>query len=120
MKELLEVIENGVDLNHIDKNGMTHLMKAASHDDINILKLILKYSDQLNTKDKFGNTALYYATKANKVDNVKLLHQSGAKITDEIYMLALHNGFKNIVEYFDRQDPIKRILAKGHLLKYKA
>ena len=112
MEEFIELIKNGADFNFCDENGITPLMKASLNHNPTLLRLIIKHSNQINHKDKFNNTALYYATQENHLENVKILHQYGGKISDEIYMLALHNNFKEIVKYFDQQDPIKSILIK--------
>jgi len=72
MEEFIELIKDGADFNFCDENGITPLMKASLNPNPTLLKLIIKHSNQINYKDKFNNTALYYATKKNHLENVKI------------------------------------------------
>jgi ankyrin repeat protein len=101
MEELYQLAAQGADFNVVDELGMTPLMKAAMKNDIQLLSFMIKQTREINLEDKEGNSALYYATKENNLDAVKLLHENGATVTDFIYMIALHNNFKTITKYFD-------------------
>ena len=112
MEELLELIKNGADLNFCDENGKTPLMKVSTKDDVSLLKILIKHTHRIDQKDKFNHTALYYAAKVNNINAVKLLFQNGAIVSDDIYMLCIHNDFKEIVKFFDLQDKDKVFLSK--------
>ncbi|HIP13010.1 MAG TPA: ankyrin repeat domain-containing protein [Arcobacter sp.] len=112
MDELLELIKNGADLNFCDENGKTPLMNISSKNDISMLKVLIQHTHRLDQKDKFNHTALYYAVKANNLESVKVLFQNGAVVSDDIYMLSIHNDFKDITKYFDLQDQDKVFLSK--------
>ena len=108
MTEFYDLINEGANFDFCDENGITPLMKISQIDDTTLIKLLIKQVSGINQKDKFNHTALYYATLANNLDGVKILFNGGAKIEDDIYMLAVHNEFKEIVKFFDMQDKNKR------------
>ena len=95
-----------------NEKGQTPLMKVSTLNNHTLLKLVIKQTTQINAEDEDGNSALYYAVEANDVDAVRILFEHGAKITDFIYMMALHNKRKKIVEFFDRQDSNKEVFLK--------
>jgi ankyrin repeat protein len=99
MEELYQLA--GADFDVVDENGMTPLMKATIKGDIELLSFVIKQTRDINLEDKEGNSALYYATKENNLDAVKLLHENGAIITDFVYMIAIHNNLKTITKFFD-------------------
>lgn len=101
MEELYQLARDGADFNIVDENGMTPLMKASIKGDIELLEFLIKQTSEINFEDKKGHTALYYATKENNLDAVKLLYENGAFVTDFIYMIAIHNNFKSIIKFFD-------------------
>ena len=113
MPELYDLINEGANFDFCDENGITPLMKISQDEDATLIKLIIKQVSDINQKDKFNHTALYYATSANNLDGVKTLFNGGAKISDDIYMLAIHNDFKEIANFFDMQDNNKRFLLNN-------
>ena len=102
MEELYQLANEGADFDIVDELGMSPLMKAALQNDITLVSFLLKHTSNINAEDKMGNSALYYATKNNNIDIVKLLCENGATVTDFIYMVAVHNNFKKITKYFDK------------------
>ncbi len=108
MLELYELINEGANFDFCDEDGITPLMKVAQNDDTTLIKLLIKQVENINQKDKFNYTALYYATSVNNINGVKTLFDGGATISDEIYMLAIHNDFKEITNFFDMQDKDKK------------
>lgn len=99
-------------MEYANEKGQTPLMHIASSGDHTLLKLIIKQTSNINAEDEDGNSALYYAVEANDLDAVKILFEHGAKITDFIYMMALHKKKKAIVNFFDSQDSNKEIFLK--------
>lgn len=112
MEDYYELIHNGVNMDFVNEKGQTPLMRVAASGDHTLLKLVIKQTVQINAEDEDGNSALYYAVEANDLDAVKILYEHGAKITDFIYMMALHNKKKQIVKFFDSQDSNKEIFLK--------
>jgi len=46
-----------------DQNGATSLMIAAAAGDVDIVKALINKNADMNKRDKFGQTALHYASK---------------------------------------------------------
>lgn len=110
LEDLYELAKNGANFNICDENGTTPLMSASKKDDVEVIKFLIKHIDRVDQKDHFNHTALYYAVSVNNVEVVKTLYTGGAKVTDDIYMLAVYNDFKQIVNFFDIQDKDKRFM----------
>ncbi len=60
--EVTEYIQKGIDLDHINSNGMTPLIFAVEGDQPKMLELLLKNGANPNAKSKIsGTTALHWA-----------------------------------------------------------
>lgn len=72
-------------------NGARPLHAAAKHSSTCVSRLIEKGAE-INSKDKTGQTPLFYAAVANHADNVKLLVEKGAEVNavDDDGETALH------------------------------
>jgi len=57
------------------KSGLTPLMLAASFNDIELMKFLIKEGADVNTKDKFGMSALDYAKKMGQKKAVEFLKE---------------------------------------------
>jgi len=67
------LIEAGAD------NGYTALMEASDNNYVEVVKLLIENGANINVKDKFGNTALIYASRYDRKEIVYLLKRYGAK-----------------------------------------
>jgi serine/threonine-protein phosphatase 6 regulatory ankyrin repeat subunit B len=110
LDDFYDLVKNGADFNMCDEDGNTHLINASKKDDIELVKFLITQTQRIDQENKFGNTALYYATINNNIQIVEALFNAGAKITDGIYMLAIHNNSKQITKFFDMQDSNKRFM----------
>jgi len=117
MSAIKFLLENGADANTKDKRNFTLLMYCAQFGDMTLISLVLSYGAKVNVKDLSGLTALDYAIQKNNLKVVMLLVENGADITDESYMLALENNYKQIVKYFDTFDPNKQIFQKESMYR---
>lgn len=64
------------------KNDCTPLMEAASAGHVEIIKLLISHSADVNAQSSTGNTPLMYACAAGHVEAVKELLAAGAAIED--------------------------------------
>ena len=112
MEEYLRLEKEGADFNISNDFGVTPLMSAAHSGNLSLVKLLLKYVNNVNEEDKEGNTALYYAVENSHLEVVKVLHEHGARISDFIYMYSITANKKHIVRYFDMQDKNKQVLLQ--------
>ena len=83
IKEVITLIEEGVDVNAKEKDGWTALMYAAGGS-LNIVKLLIESGANVNMKDENGWTALMEAAK-HDFDTVipKLLIKKGANVNEK-------------------------------------
>lgn len=75
-------MQNGADVNIMDKRRSTPLHRAASKGDINIVSLLLTLGTNLdiNIADVYKNTALHLACQENNAEVAELLINKGALI----------------------------------------
>ncbi|MBE5322128.1 ankyrin repeat domain-containing protein [Pedobacter sp. MR2016-19] len=78
MAELL--LKNHADLNYRYKTEKfkTVVQSAALDEQLDMLKLFLKYKPDLNIRDGFGNNALWSACYTNNLEIIELLLKHGA------------------------------------------
>ena len=75
--ELLIVAKG--DVNHVDKDGRTPLLKSARHNsNSDILQLLLKYDANPNCSDNMKNTPLHFAAQRGTKDVAVFLIKLGA------------------------------------------
>ncbi len=76
-------LENGVDPNLADVDGVTPLMLAAMspQDQLASISLLLDAGAHIDKLDSDGMSALVYAIRRQQYDNARLLAQSGADIS---------------------------------------
>lgn len=78
MKTMLEMLEQGVDINtHAPFGGPTALIVAARLGHIDIVEMLLARGAEVNAEDDYGQTALYFAKKNSKMRIVELLEAAG-------------------------------------------
>jgi len=80
IKVVEKLLDQGVDVNAIYKNGMTALMAASQAGHIETVKLLLDKGANVNTMDNDGGTALMIACQEGHADMVKLLLDKGADV----------------------------------------
>ncbi|MCF7955846.1 MAG: ankyrin repeat domain-containing protein [Phycisphaerae bacterium] len=85
-KKVKVYLENGGDVNSVDRNGLTALHLASfpmfsKHDNIDIIKMLLDKQADMEKKDaKSGLTPLGVAVRFGYVDAVRLLVNRGANV----------------------------------------
>lgn len=76
------LLDNGADINIADNRGATPLHRAASKGNLEIVKFILSFKEDLkvDATDFYGNTPLHLACEEDRQDEAVLLVQAGAKL----------------------------------------
>lgn len=97
----------GVDIDRQDDHGMTGLMWAAFHNNIELVKLLINLLANVDMQDNRGWTALYYASFRGHEDIVKILLQANASLGEPI------SGKKNAVQWAQvaKHDKIVALLS---------
>ncbi|ORX43414.1 ankyrin [Piromyces finnis] len=72
-------ISNKIDMNLTDINGYSLLRLCYIQGFINIFKYLIEYLD-INKKDKFGKSIIFYAVDENDIETVKYLINCGADL----------------------------------------
>jgi ankyrin repeat protein len=110
LKRVQELLDQGVDANAKDKDGVTALWKVALGDhgeksraNVKVAKLLLDKGADPNVKDKIGRTALMWASVNGQVDFVRLLLDKGADANDR-------NSLPKAAQHLE---VVKLLLEKG-------
>lgn len=105
LKELQEILKQGVEIDFPDEFGHTPLHLACKEGHIRIVKFLLKQGADPNARDKRANTPLHLAVAAFHLKTVKLLLKYGSDVNtlndndDNACSLALANaGQEKILE----------------------
>ncbi|CAM3051920.1 Ankyrin repeat [Flavobacterium succinicans] len=79
------LIENGADINHQDKNGLSALHFAAKENRTEVVKLLIEKNANIEIKDQNGNTPLMDAifNSRDNLINIELFLKSGANLDNE-------------------------------------
>lgn len=105
-----ELLDEGADVDSVCKDGITVLMGAAEQGNVQNVKVLLKFHAKVNTQDKSGRTALFYAMSAsdNGLKTVITLLNAGAYVnaTDKKGETPLQ------LALFTKKDYIAAILRK--------
>jgi len=91
--ELLNLLENGADVNGKTKSGVTALMLAAGSGRVEIVQDLLAKGADINAKTSGNYTPLMCAALNGQTKTVKILLEKGADAT------AVDNGGKTALKY---------------------
>jgi len=78
-----EVLEEGVNPDSRNKEGLTPLMITTKHDDVNMANLLIKYGADINAVDMEGKSVLMHAIINNAKRVLGLLLQNSVRISKE-------------------------------------
>ncbi len=93
----------GADINAVDNEGKTALMKAAWHGHRNLCKLLISKGADINAEDNSGDTALIIAAWHGHREVCELLISKGARVN------AMNRDYKTALDC-TRDDEIKTLL----------
>ncbi|XP_059139280.1 serine/threonine-protein phosphatase 6 regulatory ankyrin repeat subunit A-like [Physella acuta] len=78
--EIVELlVSSGADVNCIDEDGSTLLIKAVQSKQMEIVNFLIEKKVNIDQADDSQSTALHYACRSNNLEIVKLLVNAGAK-----------------------------------------
>jgi ankyrin repeat protein len=87
------LVENGANLNTVNYEGITTLMRAVCFEDLELVKKIVELGVDINAVDKYGDTAIKRSVTWNFPDIFYYLLEKGAKVSSEVKEKAIKNGF---------------------------
>ena len=98
----IELINRGVDVNTVDRNGNTLLMQSVQRDVPELFDYLIKRRARLNPRNRNGESALGIAAYRGHFDYVRRLVEAGAEVNFYGWAplaYAAYNGHAAIVEY---------------------
>ena len=98
-KSIYTCLRNKPDLEVVNKDGQSVLIKAVQSGNVHIIYRLLHKKVSVNKIDNFGKTALDYAVESYDKNIVKILIKFGAKVTTEAEhcrksLIKEHRGLK--------------------------
>lgn len=75
------LIDRGLDIHHVNTEGLRPLHLAVQNDNLQIIRALLDRGIDINDHYQDGNTILHFAVKSGKLKVVKELIAKGAEIT---------------------------------------
>ncbi|MDA1468206.1 ankyrin repeat domain-containing protein [Brachyspira hyodysenteriae] len=75
---LQKIIDNYADINYKTYDCKTALIEAASYNNINAVRVLLKNNAEVNVQNNYGMTALMWACHSGNLEMTKMLLEAGA------------------------------------------
>ena len=115
-ESILQHIENGSDLNFKDNKGLTPLLLALKHNQLEIAKILIKHGADIELANKGGRTPLHFAIELGSIELTKAILERNANINvkDKKGMTPLH--YASALD-FDNPDMAQLLIANGANLK---
>ncbi|NXL01689.1 RN5A ribonuclease, partial [Mesembrinibis cayennensis] len=110
MKDVLELLEKGADVNSKAESGWTPLQSAVQADNEDLVRLLLDKGACPHSRKDNGGTAFTEAAIAGNVNILKLLLDHGLNINDHD-----DNGFTAFMEaaWYGNEEALKFLYSKG-------
>ena len=123
---ILNLIEQGVDINGCDCCGQTPLHWAAQYGLQDIIELLIQNGSFVNAIDKNGRTALYFSVKNNHIKSVHSLILAKADVNgtnynneSSLYIASLYSR-KEIIEILLKANADVHFISQVHEIIYHA
>src|SRR6202040_2750774 len=115
------LLDAGASADLADNAGVTPLMVAAMHGDLELVRAMAGHVTDIAAKDRAGHSALYYAVTAQKIEVVDLLLSLTPNLelaygdNGELLTLALGSGNKKIAQEILSRLPLLEQWSPGAL-----
>ncbi len=89
---------HGININVVDKQGVTILHFATLNKDVEVVSLLLKQEIiDINAQDNLGRTALYFAITQQYIEIQAILLNAGANPSNILHIAAYHNQVEMVI-----------------------
>jgi ankyrin repeat protein len=105
-----ELLDRGADLNRLDGDGMTPLMRASRYGHVELVRVLLGRGAEVNRTATDGAGALFWACVHGHLDVVEELLAAGA----EVDAARGDAGNRNVVANH-RYSPLNAAISNGHI-----
>lgn len=98
----INLINRGIDVNTVDRQGNTLLMQTVRRDLPELFDFLMQRRARINVRNRNGETALSFAAYLGRSSYVKRLVEAGAEVNFFGWpplSYAAYNGHEEIVEY---------------------
>ncbi|MDR1274815.1 MAG: ankyrin repeat domain-containing protein [Candidatus Accumulibacter sp.] len=101
-EKAIGLVRRGMDVNTVDRAGDTLLIQAVRQDMPELVDFLLESRARLNSRNRFGETALTIAAFNGNIRDVKRLVEAGAEVNHYGWpplVYAALNGHADLIEY---------------------
>jgi ankyrin repeat protein len=110
LDRVAELLENGADVNRLDRDGLTPLSRASEHGHAQVVRFLLARGADVNRTAKDGAGALFWACVKGHAKVVDILLDSGANV---------NTARCDIGDRYSRPDdgysPLNAAISNGHV-----
>jgi ankyrin repeat protein len=101
-RQLVQLLNRGVDPNTVDGQGNTLLMLAAREGHGETVNALLKYRPKLSARNQAGDSALMLAVLKSNAEIVELLLAAGAEVNHDGWTPLAYAAFEGHVNLLER------------------
>jgi hypothetical protein len=91
------LLDKGLKLEEVDNNGTTSFIQHCYFGNAEIVDMLIIAGANVNAKNKFGISALTYATQYDRIEIVKMLLENGCIVTNELVSVVPHYPARNVL-----------------------
>lgn len=106
-RQLVQLLDRGVDVNTVDAQGNSLLMLAAREGNLQTVAALLKYRPKVSVRNSAGDSALMMAVLRGETEVANLLLDAGAQINHDGWTPLLYAAFEG------RLGLVERLLERG-------
>ena len=108
------LLQNGADINHSDKTGVTPIIRATCCRSKRVSKLLVEQGCDVNQSDSFGSSALHYSTLYGEKELTTVFIRAGCRV-NSVSTVGRETPLLNLVHNNDSYN-CKLLLESGYKL----